>query len=65
MLSQELLDILVCPACKGDLRYEREPERLICPACKLAYPVKDDIPIMLPEEAERLSGPGEEGGSQS
>jgi hypothetical protein len=66
MLSQELLDILVCPACKGDLKYEPQPERLICPACKLAYPVRDDIPIMLPEEAERLEGgrPGEEGGTR-
>lgn len=66
MLSQELLDILVCPACKGDLTYEKEPERLICPVCRLAYPVKEDIPIMLPEEAQRLEGaaPGEEGGSR-
>ena len=66
MLSQELLDILVCPACKGDLKHEQEPERLICPACKLAYPVRDDIPIMLSEEAEHLEGgrSGEEGGTR-
>ncbi len=54
MVSRELLDILVCPACKGDLVYEQEPERLICRACQLAYPVKDDIPIMLVDEAESL-----------
>jgi uncharacterized protein YbaR (Trm112 family) len=66
MLSQELLDILVCPACKGDLEYKQEPERLICPACRLVYPVKDDIPIMLIEEAQRIGDTetGEEGGSR-
>ena len=57
MISQELLDILVCPVCKGDLKYEKEPERLICAACQLAYPVKEDIPIMLVDEAEKLEGP--------
>ena len=55
MISKELLDILVCPACKGDLEYEQDPERLICRACMLAYGVKDDIPIMLVDEAEKLS----------
>jgi hypothetical protein len=54
MISQELLEILVCPVCKGDLQYKPQPERLICHPCRLAYVVKDDIPIMLPEEAERL-----------
>ncbi len=54
MISKELLDILVCPVCKGDLIYEQEPERLLCHACHLAYPVKDDIPVMLPDEAEKL-----------
>jgi uncharacterized protein YbaR (Trm112 family) len=54
MLSPDLLEILVCPVCKGDLRYEPEPERLICHACRLAYVVNDDIPIMLPEEAEKI-----------
>jgi uncharacterized protein YbaR (Trm112 family) len=52
-LSEELLSILVCPQCKGDLRYEREAERLDCDVCRLRYPVVDDIPVMLPEEAER------------
>jgi uncharacterized protein YbaR (Trm112 family) len=64
MISQELLDILVCPACKGDLEYEQEPERLICRACQLAYRVKDGIPIMLIDEAERLADePAGESGS--
>lgn len=65
MLSRELLDILVCPACKGDLEHKQEPERLICPACKLVYPVRDDIPIMLAEEAQPMENaePGTKGGS--
>jgi len=50
-LSQELLDILVCPQCKGDLDYQAEPEQLVCTSCRLAYQVKDDIPIMLIDEA--------------
>jgi uncharacterized protein len=54
MISRELLEILVCPVCKGDLEYTPKPERLICHPCRLAYVVTDDIPIMLPEEAEHL-----------
>jgi uncharacterized protein YbaR (Trm112 family) len=53
-ISDELLSILVCPQCKGDLRYEREAQRLVCDACRLRYPIVDDIPVMLPEEAERF-----------
>ncbi|HEY7727889.1 MAG TPA: Trm112 family protein [Candidatus Eisenbacteria bacterium] len=53
-ISDELLSILVCPQCKGDLRYERDAERLVCDACRLRYPIVDDIPVMLPEEAERF-----------
>jgi uncharacterized protein len=54
MLSKELLEILVCPQCKGDLEYDSAHARLICHACRLRYPVQDDIPIMLIEEAERF-----------
>jgi hypothetical protein len=53
-LSDELLSILVCPQCKGDLRYDRDTKRLICEACRLRYPIVDDIPVMLIEEAERI-----------
>ena len=53
-LSQELLDILVCPQCKGELRYQQENKRLLCDACHLAYPVRDDIPVLLIDEAEKL-----------
>jgi len=52
-LAPDLLDILVCPKCKGELEYEREPkERLVCQTCRLQYAVEDDIPIMLINEAK-------------
>lgn len=46
-----LLSILVCPKCKGDLQTVSSPEGLACPACHLLYPIKDEIPVMLVEEA--------------
>ena len=54
MLSKELLDILACPKCKGDLEYDTKAEKLICHACRLKYDIKDDIPIMLIEEAKKF-----------
>ena len=54
MINKELLDILVCPKCKGELNLDEEKERLVCNECKLAYPIKDDIPVMLIEEAEKI-----------
>jgi len=53
-LSQDLLDILACPKCKGELRLTDQQDGLICDACKLRYPIKDDIPIMLIDEAESI-----------
>ncbi|MDO8525180.1 MAG: Trm112 family protein [Candidatus Omnitrophota bacterium] len=53
MIAKELLEILACPACKGDI--ELKLDRIICNKCKKAYPVKDDIPVMLIEEAEDIS----------
>jgi uncharacterized protein YbaR (Trm112 family) len=53
-LSKELLDILVCPQCKGNLDYQEEQERLVCSACRLAYPIENDIPIMLIDRAHTL-----------
>ncbi|GAB6042199.1 Trm112 family protein [Endothiovibrio diazotrophicus] len=53
-MDKKLLDILVCPVCKGPLVYRREARELICKADRLAYPIKDDIPVMLEEEARRL-----------
>ena len=54
MLKRELLDILVCPQCKGTLEYDSKKAELVCHVCKLAYPVKDDIPVMLVEEARSI-----------
>ncbi len=53
-VSQELLDILACPKCKGDLHLTTGGDGLVCEACKLVYPIKDDIPIMLVDEAQPL-----------
>ena len=53
-ISQDLLDVLACPQCKGDLCLTEAQDGLICDACKLRYPIKEDIPVMLIEEAERL-----------
>jgi uncharacterized protein YbaR (Trm112 family) len=54
MLKKELLDILACPACKGELTYDEENQKLICHSCRLKYRIEDDIPIMLIEEAEKF-----------
>ena len=51
MIDKELLDILACPKCKGDIRLAENQSGLICGACKLMYPIKDDIPVMLIDEA--------------
>jgi len=56
MLRKELLDILVCPKCKGELEYKVKEGELICHKCKLAYQVKEDIPVMLIDEARKLNG---------
>jgi len=53
-LSPDLLSILVCPACKGDLAYDAAAQTLTCAACRLRYRVVDDIPVMLAEEAEKF-----------
>lgn len=50
-LSEQLLAILVCPKCKGDLEYRPQESRLLCQNCRLSYPVRDGIPIMLIDEA--------------
>ena len=53
-VSPKLLAILVCPKCKGDLEYREQESTLVCGACRLKYPVRDDIPIMLVDEAAPL-----------
>ncbi len=54
-LSKELLDILACPQCKGDVTLTPAEDGLVCKACKLKYPIKDEIPVMLIDEALPLS----------
>jgi uncharacterized protein YbaR (Trm112 family) len=54
-IDQELLDILACPKCKGDIRLTEKGDGLICDACKLMYPIKDGIPVMLIDEAVKLN----------
>ncbi len=51
-ISQELLDILACPKCKGDIHLNEEENGLICDSCRLVYEIKDDIPVMLIDEAK-------------
>jgi len=53
-IDPKLLEILVCPLTKAPLRYDREAQELISEEAGLAYPIRDGIPIMLPEEARRL-----------
>ena len=57
MIKQELLDILACPKCKGPVQLNAEKNELICQACKLVYEIRDDIPIMLIDEAKPLNIP--------
>lgn len=54
-MDKKLLDILVCPVCKGPLRFDKVKAELVCRADRLAYPIRDDIPVMLEDEARRLS----------
>ena len=54
-MDRKLLDILVCPVCKGELIYRKDEQELICKADRLAYPIREEIPVMLESEARRLS----------
>ncbi len=64
-LDPVLLEILVCPDCKGALTVDQDHDELVCNGCGLAYPVRDNIPIMLVEEARRPKPPEEAGGLSS
>ena len=55
-ISKDLLDILACPKCKGDVHLNESEDGLVCDSCKLLYQIKDDIPIMLVDEATKLEG---------
>lgn len=54
-MDARLIEILVCPLCKGPLDYRKQAAELVCKACRLAYPIRDDIPVMLEDEARPLA----------
>ncbi|MDH3870944.1 MAG: Trm112 family protein [Gammaproteobacteria bacterium] len=54
-MDKKLLDILACPVCKGPLVYHKEAGELICKVDRLAYPIREDIPVMLEDEARTLA----------
>lgn len=54
-MDRKLLDILVCPVTKGPLIYDKEKQELLCKGSRLAYPIQEGIPVMLPEKARALS----------
>lgn len=53
-MDKKLLDILVCPICKGSIEYHKLEQELLCPRCHLAYPIREDMPVMLESEARVL-----------
>lgn len=57
-MDKKLLDLLVCPLCKGPLVFLKDKQELVCKGDRLAYPIRDDIPVMLEQEAREL--PAEE-----
>lgn len=59
-MDPRLLEILVCPICKGPLEHHRDKLELVCKPCRLAYPIRDGIPVMLEDEAHSLSESGQD-----
>ena len=55
MLDKKLLEILACPICKGELRYDKSAKELVCAADQLAFPIRDGVPVMLTAEARAMS----------
>ena len=55
-LSRQLLEILACPKCKGEISVDESHQQIVCHACQLAFPIRDDIPVMLIDEAVPLEG---------
>ena len=53
-MDPRFVEILVCPACKGPLLFDKTAQELICKPCQLAYPVRDGIPVMMQDEARSL-----------
>jgi hypothetical protein len=56
MIDKALMEILACPKCKGDIHYNDSKNALVCDICQLEYPIRDDIPVMLIDEAKSLAG---------
>ena len=54
MLDKALMAILVCPKCKGEVHYNTKSDGLVCDPCQLEYPIRDDIPVMLVDEAKQI-----------
>ena len=54
-MDTRMLEILACPVCKGTLKYHKDSQVLVCRMDRLAYPIRDDVPVMLEEEARQLS----------
>ena len=55
MLDKKLLEILACPICKGELHYDKNAKELVCSVDKLAFPIRDGVPVMLTAEARAMS----------
>jgi uncharacterized protein YbaR (Trm112 family) len=55
-MKKKLLEMLVCPKCNGSLNYDRKAAEMLCAVCKLAYPVRDDIPVLIEQDARSLAG---------
>lgn len=53
-VSKELLSILACPKCKGEIHLQESKAGIVCDSCRLIYPIRDDIPVMLIDEAEKI-----------
>jgi uncharacterized protein YbaR (Trm112 family) len=64
-MDNRLLDILVCPLCKGPLQHDKEAQELICAADRLAYPIRDGIPIMWAEDARDMNAAHDASGASS
>jgi uncharacterized protein YbaR (Trm112 family) len=64
-VDKNLLDILVCPVCKGPLDYRRSEELFVCRFDRLGYPVRDGVPVMLEEQARRMTSEEIEGGGRA
>ncbi|HIE64869.1 MAG: Trm112 family protein [Nitrospira sp.] len=56
-IGRDLLDILACPKCKGEIHLNEKEDGILCVSCGLMYPIRNDIPVMLIDEAVKVEGP--------